>query len=218
MAVPSTERIEAVVFDLGGVLFENIQEFFLPDLARRHELDPQALLALGYRHGAAWGLGRATEHDYWRGILTDAGLSHDLLPDLLAETSAYIRPIRESWKLVRALPPSLRLGILSNTTREWVQRLRSVEDWTGRFDPVLLSYEIGLCKPDPAIFELLLQRLNLPGSHVLFVDDREDNLDAAAALGIQGHLYLTTPDLRRDLTALGVLQPQSIPFPRRGAS
>src|SRR5260370_28903545 len=52
MAMPTTERIEAVVFDLGGVLFENIQEFFLPDLARRHVLDPQELLALGYWHGA----------------------------------------------------------------------------------------------------------------------------------------------------------------------
>src|SRR5205823_5552907 len=118
--------------------FENIQEFFLPDLARRHGLDPHQLLALGYRHGAAWGLGRATEDDYWHGILTDAGLSLKLLPDMLAETAAYVRPLRESWELVRALPPDLRLGILSNTTREWVRRLRAVEDWTARFDPVLL--------------------------------------------------------------------------------
>jgi FMN phosphatase YigB (HAD superfamily) len=215
METRSTERIEAVVFDLGGVLFENIQEFFLPDLARRHGRDPQELLQLGYRHGAAWGLGQATEADYWRGILTDAGLSHDLLPGLLAETSTYIRPIPETWELVRALPPALRLGILSNTTAEWVRRLRSVEDWAGRFDPVLLSYEIGLCKPDPAVFALLLQRLGLPGSLVLFVDDREENLDAAHVHRIQGHLYMTAPDLRRDLMALGVLPPQSLPFPGR---
>jgi 2-haloacid dehalogenase len=206
MATPLTESIEAVVFDIGGVLFENIQEFFLPDLARRHGLDPQQLLQLGYRHGGAWGLGRATEVDYWQGILTDAGLSRDLLPDLAAETATYVRPIQETWDLVRALPPGLRLGILSNTTAEWVRRLRSVEDWAGRFDPVLLSYELGLCKPDSAVFALLLQRLELPGSRVLFVDDREENLVAAAAHGIQGHLFLSAPDLRRDLTARGLLR------------
>jgi FMN phosphatase YigB (HAD superfamily) len=206
MATPLTESIEAVVFDIGGVLFENIQEYFLPDLARRHGLDPQQLLQLGYRHGAAWGLGRATEVDYWQGILTDAGLSRDLLSGLLAETATYVRPIQETWDLVRALPPGLRLGILSNTTAEWVRRLRSVEDWAGRFDPVLLSYELGLCKPDPAVFALLLQRLELPGSRVLFVDDREENLVAAAAHGIRGHLFLSAPDLRRDLTVRGLLR------------
>src|SRR5438270_4716934 len=104
MAAPSIEPIEAVIFDLGGVLFENIQEFFLPDLARRLGRDPADFLALGYRHGAEWGFGRATEEDYWRGILTDAGLDLALLPGVLEETTAYVRPIRATWELVRALP------------------------------------------------------------------------------------------------------------------
>jgi len=203
MDVSSTDPVEAIVFDLGGVLFENIQEFFLPDLARRWGRDPEQFLALGYRHGKSWGLGQTSEDDYWRGILADAGLSPDLLPALIAETSSYIRPIPESWDLVRTLPACLRLGILSNTTAEWVRRLRAVEDWAGRFDPVLLSYELGLCKPDSAIFALLLRRLKLPGARILFVDDREDNLAAAAAHGIRGHLFTDPPSLRRYLVELG---------------
>lgn len=203
MALPSTDPVEAVVFDLGGVLFENIQEFFLPDLARRFGRDPEQLLAFGYRHGKAWGLGQASEVDYWRGILTDAGLSIGLIPDLQAETTAYVRPIQETWDLVRALPAVLRLGILSNTTPEWVHRLRAVEDWTDRFDPVLLSCEIGLCKPDPAVYALLLRQLELPGARVLFVDDREDNLAAARAHGIRGHQFTGAPALRRHLIKLG---------------
>jgi len=118
MAVPSTERIGAVIFDVGGVLYQNIQEFFLPDLARRHGLDPETLLSLGYKHGADWGLGRATEEQYWNGILTDAGLSAELLPALVTETADYVRSIPETWKLIDTLPAGLRLGILSNTTLE----------------------------------------------------------------------------------------------------
>ena len=199
---PSSPAVEAVIFDIGGVLFQNIQEFFLPDLARRYALDPELLLSLGYRHGALWGLGRATEESYWRGILTDAGLDLSLLPGLVEETDRYIRHIPETWDLVRSIAPSVRVGILSNTTWEWVRRLRAVEEWEGRFDPVLLSCEVGLCKPDLAIFGLLLERLELPGERVLFVDDRDDNLAAAAALGIQGHLFTDPVRLRQRLAPL----------------
>jgi putative hydrolase of the HAD superfamily len=204
MAVRSNEPIRAVIFDIGGVLFENIQEFFLPDLARRHGLDPDHVLSLGYRHGADWGLGRSTEEDYWRGILADAGLDLGLLPSLVEETTTYIRPIPQTWEVVNGLPPDLRIGILSNTTWEWTRRLREVHDWADRFDPVLLSCELGLCKPDPAIYRLLLERLGLPGAQVLFVDDREDNLAAAAALGIKGHLFVDQAGLQSELARRGI--------------
>ena len=72
LAEHPSEPLQAIIFDVGGVLYENIQEFFLPDLARRHGMDPDYLLSLGYRHGGDWGLGRATEEEYWRGILNDA--------------------------------------------------------------------------------------------------------------------------------------------------
>jgi putative hydrolase of the HAD superfamily len=207
MAVTRTEPIEAIIFDVGGVLYENIQEFFLPDVARRHGLDPDHLLSLGYKHGGDWGLGRATEEQYWRGILSDAGLPEAMLPDLVAETSSYIRTIPETWEVVQSIPLSLRLGILSNTTWEWVARLRHVEHWEARFAPIVLSCDVGICKPDPAIYALLLQRLGLPGEHVLFVDDREDNLAAAAQFGIRGHLFQGGPGFRADLERLGILEP-----------
>src|SRR4051794_35582826 len=122
MAMTPADRVGAVIFDVGGVLYENIQEFFLPDLARRHGLDPDHVLSLGYKHGGDWGLGRATEEQYWRGILTDAGLSLELLPGLVAETAQYVRVIPDTWEVVRALSPHVRQGILSNTTWEWVAR------------------------------------------------------------------------------------------------
>jgi putative hydrolase of the HAD superfamily len=205
MVETRTERIEAIIFDVGGVLYQNIQEYFLPDLARRHGLDPDHLLSLGYKHGGDWGLGRATEEQYWRGILADAGLPDVLLPELVAETTSYIRTIPETWEVIHSLPASQRLGILSNTTWEWVARLRHVEDWEARFAPIVLSCDVGLCKPDPAIYALLLQRLGLPGERVLFVDDREDNLAAAEQFGIQGHLFQGGPGFRTELERLGVL-------------
>jgi putative hydrolase of the HAD superfamily len=197
--------IQAVVFDIGGVLMENIQEFYLPDLAEEHGLDGAELLQLGYRHGQAWGLGQASEEDYWRGILADAGLAPGLLPVLVARTEGYVKPIPETWTLVEALDPRLRRGILSNTTWEWIRRIRAAAPVDERFDPIVLSCDVGACKPDPAIYRHLLERLELPPSAVLFVDDRDDNLSAAASAGIQGVLFTEPASLRRELQRRGLL-------------
>src|SRR5262249_6078706 len=151
---------------------------------------------------ADWGLGRATENEYWSGILADAGLGVELLPALVAETADYVCAIPETWGLINTMPVGIRRGILSNTTWEWVARLRDVEDWEGRFDPIVLSCEVGIGKPDPAIYELLLRRLSVPGERVLFVDDRKDNLAAACELGIRGHLFKGAAALREDLLRL----------------
>jgi FMN phosphatase YigB (HAD superfamily) len=197
--------IQAVVFDIGGVLMENIQEFYLPELAAEHGLDGEALLQIGYRHGAAWGLGQASEEDYWRGILADAGLPPAMLPALVARTEAYVRPILGAWEIVEALDPRLRRGILSNTTWEWIRRIRAAVPLDERFDPIVLSCDVGACKPDPAIYRNLLERLALPPAAVLFVDDRDDNLAAAAAAGIQGVRFTDPAGLRQELRGRGLL-------------
>jgi putative hydrolase of the HAD superfamily len=199
------KAIRAVVFDIGGVLMENIQEFYLPELAGEHGLDGAALLQLGYRHGRAWGLGQASEEDYWRGILADAGLAPDLLPALVARTEVYVKPILETWKLVEALDPRLRCGILSNTTRDWIRRIRAAAPLEERFDPIVLSCDVGVCKPDPAIYRHLLERLDLPAPTVLFVDDREENLAAAASEGFQGVLFTDPGSLRREFERRSLL-------------
>ena len=53
------------------------------------------------------------------------------------------------------------------------------------FDKVYYSYEMGMRKPDPAIFRELIKRHELHPQRTLFVDDKKENTDAAAALGIQ---------------------------------
>jgi putative hydrolase of the HAD superfamily len=53
-----------------------------------------------------------------------------------------------------------------------------------RFDVVVLSDQVGLRKPDPRIFELTARRLGVPTTECVFVDDTEENLAPARALGM----------------------------------
>jgi putative hydrolase of the HAD superfamily len=64
------------------------------------------------------------------------------------------------------------------------------EDWPRLFDATVVSHEVGLRKPDPAIYELALTRLGIAADAVVFVDDMQPNIDAAAAMGMATVLHV----------------------------
>ena len=75
--------------------------------------------------------------------------------------------------------------MLSNGVPEIIGRVRAerrLQDW---FDVVVVSCEVGSCKPDPSIYQLCLDRLGEPAAQTLFVDDRAENLQAAESVGLQ---------------------------------
>jgi putative hydrolase of the HAD superfamily len=91
----------------------------------------------------------------------------------------------------------VRTALISNcshSTRGVVDRLGLAE----AFDEIVLSFEVGLRKPDPGIYRVGLDRLGVPAARAVFVDDQPDYCDGAAALGIATFLIDrsgdTTPD------------------------
>ncbi|MEU0982279.1 HAD-IA family hydrolase [Streptomyces griseus] len=66
-------------------------------------------------------------------------------------------------------------------------------------DAVVSSAVEQVAKPDPAIYRIAAARAGVPPSRCLFVDDRQENVDAATALGMTGVLYREPDDLRRAL-------------------
>lgn len=73
-----------------------------------------------------------------------------------------------------------------------------------RFEHVLASYHLGVRKPDEAFFVTLLERIDRRVDEVLFIDDREVNVEAARACGLRAHRFTGVADLRRWLVSEGV--------------
>ena len=93
--------------------------------------------------------------------------------------------------------------MLSNMPCDLVTHLRANCEWIGNFDFKTFSSEVGLIKPDPAIYELTLHGLGVSASEALFVDDREINIQAARKLGIRAIQFQSVAQLKDDLEALG---------------
>ena len=75
--------------------------------------------------------------------------------------------------------------------------------WLKYFDHHTFSAEVRLIKPDPAIYQRSLGGLGIPASDALFVDDREQNIKAAQALGIRSIQFRSMAQFRNDLEKLG---------------
>jgi len=74
-----------------------------------------------------------------------------------------------------------------------------------RFRDIVVSGEVKMLKPDPAIYWLALDRFRLRPSDALFVDDRQINVDGALAVGMAAHLFTGAADLRARLESEGLL-------------
>lgn len=204
--------IRAIAFDYGGVLslppFDQLlpieEELGLPPGRLRDDLQHGIALA-----DAELGL-RSTAECFmeWLGrVEAEHGVTIEpikLLPALSGGTTAN----EATLELVDRLHGRYRLAILTNNIAEIADRWRDLVG-IDRFEVVVDSHLLGIRKPDPAIYEHLLELLDLTAPEVVFVDDTEPNVGAAAALGMHAVHFTTTEALEARLVELGVtVQPE----------
>ena len=128
------------------------------------------------------------------------------LPPLHEEWRAAQRPIEPNLRLVRELRGSHKLGILSNADRSLRGRLEADMGIHDLFDDIVCSAEVGMAKPEPAIYVLAAERLGLAPGECVFVDDLDANVEAARQVGMQAVLFRLDKgdDLRAQLASFGV--------------
>lgn len=97
------------------------------------------------------------------------------------------------------------LYAITNFSHEFWPRFRATQPVFEHFRDVVVSGDERLMKPDPAIYALAQRRFGLGAGEAIFVDDRADNVAAAAEAGWMGHLFDGDAGLRARLTGLGLL-------------
>ncbi|AOC95610.1 MULTISPECIES: HAD family hydrolase [Flavobacterium] len=94
-------------------------------------------------------------------------------------------------EFLQELSKKYRLFLLSNTdsihinTFEEKSGVSFYKDFYDCFEKVYFSFDIGMRKPDPKIYQFVLEQNNLVAENTLFIDDKTENTDSAAALGIK---------------------------------
>lgn len=87
-----------------------------------------------------------------------------------------------------------KVGMLSNIGDTVIEQLFSSEELSEMFDETVLSYQVGMVKPDPAIFRLMAERLDCEPSECIMIDDIEENCVGAEAVGMNSVHHVHTSD------------------------
>jgi len=120
-------------------------------------------------------------------------------------------PIQGSVEILRALKQQGRtLYGLSNWAAETFQRIQPNYPFLELLETIVLSGEVGLIKPDPRIFQLLLERTGRRAGDCLLIDDAPANIAAAAALGFQTIRFESPEQLRQELVQRGLLSSNGV--------
>lgn len=142
--------------------------------------------------------GRLSEADYIARLCNrHAADGHPRLEPGEAREILLGRPMVTSQVMVDAVrrvrAAGHRTALLTNNAREWEPAWRALMPVDDLFDIVLDSSVVGLRKPDPAIYHLTCERLELQPAECLFVDDLECNVEAARAVGMEALLCADGP-------------------------
>jgi epoxide hydrolase-like predicted phosphatase len=210
--------IRAVVFDIGGILEivpgggDPTKHF--PEMIARWEerlaLPPGELRAT-IRHvdekllsmGKDMALGTCSEEEWWNAVREATRMSAE-------EMNAFVRdywdvylgnPNEAMMAFFRSLRPRYRTALLSNSGSGARREEQERYHFNEMTDLIIYSHEVGIEKPDPRIYALTCERLGVQPEEVVFLDDTEANVAAAAAYGMRAILFTDTAQAIADVQA-----------------
>ena len=188
------KNIKAIIFDLGAVIL-NIN----------YQNTINAFSKLGVKNASSF-YSKKVQTNLFNQIETGDITAEKFLTELQKETNnASINQVSEAWNamlldlpedrltVIQSLKKKYLIYLLSNTNtihidafKKKIGRVKWME-FFNLFDKIYLSYELGLRKPNAAIFKYLLKEQNLKPQEVFFIDDSPEHIEGANKLGIKTH-------------------------------
>lgn len=202
-----TISMKTIIFDLGGVLIDwNPHRLYAPFFNSQAEID-HFLHEINF---AEWNARQDAGRPFAEGV---AALSSEF-----PHYADLIRAYHERWEdsvpgpiegtvtlLKRLKKAGLPLYALTNFSAETFPIMRRRYDFLNLFEYILVSGEVGLIKPDPAIYHLLLEKIGRQASECVFIDDSIKNVTAARELNFDAIRFETPVQLEADLRARNLL-------------
>ena len=180
---------KSIIFDIGGVLVDFDPKAYLVDRLCNAEMEEKVYdLTFGSEEWQLLDAGKLSRYDGNQRMLEHAhaeGCAFEV-QGVLDDWMHILRPRRKMQELVQKLKAHGYCVYYLSNIPEDVLALLMERDFQGLFDGGVASCEVHVNKPDPRIYQALLDKYGLKASESVFIDDRQDNVQAAFELGFVG--------------------------------
>jgi len=200
-------RFQAVILDYGAVLCHLPFPHEIERMSNVFGVTPSEFPRLYASGRQAYDRGDLSTAEYWTRIADEAGVeltteTIDRLAQWDKEMWSRVNVEMRDW-IASLRAAGYRTALLSNMQFDMIAHVRANFPWLGDFDHRIFSAEVRAVKPDPAIYLHCLEKLRVRPEQTVFVDDREENVEAARSLGIAGFRFESVAELRRQLESAG---------------
>ncbi len=200
-------KTKCVLFDIGGVLVDWHMSWITSEVAKRFDIKEELIISAFDEHLPKLDSGKIDELDFWQNVAIDT--ESDLLKNNKESLwDTYFRKNAIPKPDVKKLSIDLKnngfaIGIISN-----IEKVTHgvVDDWDmlSHFEHKFMSYQIGFSKPDPRIYEHVIEKLPYSANELLFIDDKPSNVKSAKDCGIESIHFTNFNNLQSSLKQLRV--------------
>lgn len=188
--------IKAITFDLDGVYFtsESFSNF------------KKSLGVDSFNDDAMtqFKRGEISEDKFWNLTRQELNikLSNQEISRVLADSYSVNQNVVDTVKKVRSL--GIKTCICTNNFPTRINTLNKKFNFLNDFDVQIFSYQIAATKPDPKIFQALIEKSGCRPNEIIFADDKQENVDSAKSLGINAFLYEGFDSFVSEIQKLGI--------------
>ncbi|HSW78592.1 MAG TPA: HAD family phosphatase [Candidatus Babeliales bacterium] len=183
--------IKAIIFDCFGVLTKDWWREFLSTLPE----GPGKKKAKELNH--QWDAGLITIKQFVQGVHEATGRQPEPIEQMM--TVPKVLKNTELLDYIRTLKPLFKIGLLSNIGTNWIRENFLTKDEQKLFDDLVFSYEIGVIKPEPKIYQIAAERLSVAPKETVFIDDVNTYCLAAQGLGFKTINYKDFSQMKQEL-------------------
>jgi putative hydrolase of the HAD superfamily len=203
--------LKAVIFDYGEVLSGPPDPGAHRNLLAIAGVDEEAFEKAYWTHRLDYDADILNGLTYWQTVARDTGTEFTAaqIRELQVQDAVMwmnLNPAMLAW-IPKIKAAGFKLGILSNMGDAVLEYLRPRFSWLEQFDHLTWSYELGLVKPDPAIYLHTVAKLGVSPHEALFIDNLQKNIVGAEAIGLNAALFENVEQLQQDLSRRGFALP-----------
>jgi epoxide hydrolase-like predicted phosphatase len=198
---------KAIVFDLGKVLVDFDYTIAARKFVARGQLSFERVVQFLLESSVLYDYetGRLTSEQFYRAVCEATGFCGDVeeFGNCFGDIFSPIEPMIEIHAALRKR--GISTYVFSNTNELAIRHIRRNFAFFSQFDDYIFSYEHGVMKPDPKLYEIVEQRSGRHEAEILYLDDRPENIAAGAARGWQVILQESAEKTRKVLQSRGLL-------------